>query len=122
MVRVSMGQVRQIAAGAFHHLIGDVYAMNLFEVLAHRPQKPPWPTSDFERTAFARHTFEFRFQSADYIGTGCEELFIVLFAAAEGDIVVGVFTGALVPFGTHRFDDIVGDDVYRLAIMHSRMV
>ena len=122
MVRVGVGHGRQIAAGAFHHLIGDIDAVDLFEMSAHGPQKPPGPASDFERTAFARHTLEFRFQSADHIGTGCEELFVVLFAAAEGYVVVGVFASALIPFGTHRLDHIAHDIVSRLAIMHSRMV
>jgi hypothetical protein len=46
---------------------------------------------------------ELFFEFAENVGGGGEELGFVLIAAAESDIVVGVFEGAGVPIGAHAF-------------------
>jgi hypothetical protein len=43
-------------------------------------------------------------QAAEYVGGGGEELGIVLIAAAEGDVVMRVFEGALVPVVAHAVE------------------
>ena len=63
----------------------------------------PQPISRARRDAggFRREALQFAFEIANHVGGCREKLVVVLIAAAEGDIVVGVFACALVPFGAH---------------------
>ncbi len=58
-------------------------------------------TADFERGVAGAESLEVEFQALDQIVGGGKELFVVLFAPPEGDVIVGVFAGALVPIGAH---------------------
>src|ERR1700681_1040741 len=89
--------------------------MNFSEIPAHGPHQSPGTAPDLQRSTGAaisrRKTLQFRFQSVDYIRRRVEEFPIVLASAAEGDVVVSVFHGALVPVGAHLF--------YEIGIGHS---
>ena len=64
----------------------------------------PQPISSARRAAGSdsrRETLEFAFEIANDIGGSGEEFGVILIATSEGDVVVGVFPGALVPVGAH---------------------
>ena len=92
-----------VSRGQADHFVGDVHAVDFAEVAAHRPHQAAGAAADFERRIAAAEALQLQFQALDDVGAGGEELLVVLFAAAEGDVVVGVFAGALVPVGAHAF-------------------
>ena len=63
----------------------------------------PGPQPISSAASRAAHAFQLELQGLDDIGAGGEELLVVLLAAAESDVIVGIFAGALVPIGAHAF-------------------
>src|SRR5437016_1320807 len=84
--------------------------MNFSEIPAHGPHQTPRAAPDLQRSPRAaigrRKALQFRFQSVDYIRRRVEEFLVVLASATEGDVVVSVFHGALVPVGAHLLCEI----------------
>ncbi len=101
VVRMRVGRVAQAFGRQPDHFIGNVHAVDLAEMAAHGAHQTARPATDFERRVAARQARQLRFQVAQDVGRGSEKLFVVLFAAAEGDVVIGVFAGASVPIGAH---------------------
>ena len=101
VMRMRVGRVAQTLARQPDHFIGYVHAVDLREVPAHGAHQAARTATDFERRASAREARQLRFQVANDVGASREKLFLVLLAAAEGDVVVGVFAGARVPVGAH---------------------
>ena len=100
-MRMRVGRVAQPLRGQADHFVGDVHPVDLAEVAAQGPHQASRAAADFERRIPAAHPFQVQFQALhNFAGRG-EKLFVVLLAPAEGNIVVGVFAGALVPIGAH---------------------
>ncbi len=108
VVQVGVGNGAQFLAGQADHFVGDIDAMDLGEVRAERAHDAARPAADFESLQAAREGLAggaqmagFGAQAADDIGGGREELGVVLFAAAERDVIVRVLEGAGVPVVAH---------------------
>ncbi len=72
---------------------------------AERAHQAAGTAADFERgVAGPRSRFRSRSRSLHHVGAGGEELLVVLLAAAEGDVIIGVFAGALVPIVAHALE------------------
>ena len=98
-----VGSVAQALAGQADHLVGDVHAVDLAEVAAQRPHQAARAAADFERARRApRQALQLRLPAPLTMSArGGEELLVILLAAAEGDVIIGVLAGALVPVGAH---------------------
>ncbi len=80
--------------------------MDFAELAAHGAHEAAGSAADFESAAgggrcVGGEAAEFAFEIADEVGRGGEEFGVVLIAAAEGDVVIGVFARAIVPIGAH---------------------
>ncbi len=84
-----------------------------------RLHQPAGAAADLERAPGAaigvfRKPLEFEFQARQNICGRGVEAFFVLIAASEGDIVMRVFPGALVPIGAHP----VANGVFRIGHLY----
>ena len=103
MMRMRVGRVAQPLPGQADHLVGDVHAVDFAEVAAHGTHQASGSAADFERRVPAAQAFQVQFQGLGNVAAGGEKLLVVLFPAAESDVIIGVFAGALVPVGAHAF-------------------
>ena len=100
-MRVRVGRVAQPLLGQADHFVGDVHPVDLGEVAAQRPHQASRAAADFERRIPAAHAFQVPLQALHDVAGGGEKLLVVLLPAAESDVIVSVFAGALVPVGAH---------------------
>lgn len=110
-VGVSVGDVGKAAAGAVHHFVADVDAVDLAKVNRHRTEQAAGPAADLQGPAAAGifaggEAAQFPLQGMDdFSGCGLK-LVVLLLPPAEGDVVVGIFAGAGIPVLAHFFDDV----------------
>src|SRR5438046_1752581 len=97
-------RLAQAFLGELDHLIGDIDPVDLPEVLRQRPHQPSGATPDLERRVAPADALQVPDEAFDDVAGSREELLVVLFTAAEGDVVVCVFTGALVPIRAHAVE------------------
>src|SRR5580698_5362527 len=103
MMRKRIGRAAQALARKCDHGVRYVDAVNLCEVAAQRTHESAWSATNFEGGVASRKPRQIHLQPANDVATSREKLGLVLPAAAECDIVIGVFAGALVPIGAHAF-------------------
>jgi hypothetical protein len=82
--------------------------VNLGEIRAERAHETSRPAADFERfqATRGRQALDLAAQAAHHVGSGRQELRVVLLAAAERDVVIRILAGAFVPFLAHAVDNI----------------
>src|SRR5271166_1380648 len=100
-MRMRIGNVAQLLPGKRDHFVGDIDAVDLDKVPAHRTHQPARAASDLQRapvpTLSERHAAQLPLQTIDNLGRGGEKLGVVRLAAAEGNVMTGVLAGARVP-------------------------
>lgn len=111
---MSVVDTAELFAREADHFAGNVDAVDLAEVTAHGAEQASGSAADFERRGAAGEARQLGFEHPDGGGRGGEELAVGLLAAAEGDVVVGVLAGALVPVGAHALQHVGVGHVYRI--------
>ena len=101
MVREGIRRIAQALFGERDHLVADIHAVDLGEVAAQRPQQPARAAADFERRVTPAEALQIQLQALGDVAARGKKLLVILLAAAEGYIVVGVFAGAVVPIRAH---------------------
>ena len=105
-----MRNIPQLLPRLGDHFIRNVNAMDLAEMPAHRQQQPPRSAANFKRPprgkwSVRRKPLQLSFKIADDIGSSGKKLRFILFSPSERDIVVRVFTRALIPLRAHALLD-----------------
>src|SRR6185312_14463525 len=88
------------------HLVGDIDAVEDSKMPAQRLEQASRAAADLNGDRSLpelwRPALQLGLEESDLVCARCEELFLVLISAAEGDEVVGVFARAIVPVVAHR--------------------
>lgn len=106
VVHVGVGNVPKLSSRLRDHFVGDIHSVDLAEPAAHGAHQASGSAADFERAACRGHdsrreTPDFAVEIANDIDGSGEKLGVILIATSEGDVVIGVFLGTLVPIGPH---------------------
>ena len=100
-MRVSIGCRSQPPIRQTHHFVRHIHAVNLGEVLAEGPQQASGAAPEFERRVSVAQAPQLAGEKPQYISSRGKKLLVILFAAAEGDVIICVFPGARVPVRAH---------------------
>src|SRR6476646_3289140 len=105
-MRVRIRDAAQPLSGEADHFVGYIDPVDLAEKPAEGAHQTAGSAADLEGGIASRQALEVPRKTLDEVRGRAEELLVILLAAAERDVVVGVLGGALVPVRAHSVENL----------------